>query len=213
MRLYLSSFRNGNRPDELHNLLAGKTRCALIANAIDHNPAEERSQKVHEEIERLESIGLDVTEIDLRNHFSDNSSLENELASFDLIWVRGGNTFILRRACKASGADSIFAQLLPEDRIVYGGYSAGIDLLVPNLHGVELVDDPNEVPDGYNPEIVWDSLNILPYWVAPHYKSDHPESEDIDKSVQYMIDNHMPFIALRDGEAIVIHGSSQKVVR
>lgn len=212
MRLYLSSFRNGNKPDELLTLLGGKTRCALIANAIDLDTAAERSQKTQEEVERLKSIGLEVTEIDLRDYFDDSNSLKSELESFDLVWVRGGNTFILRRACKASGADKVLAELLADDRIAYGGYSAGIDLLVPNLHGAELVDEPNSVPNGYDPEIIWDSLGILPYWVAPHYKSDHPESADIDKSVEYMIDHHMPFMALRDGEAIVINGSSQKVV-
>jgi dipeptidase E len=50
------------------------------------------------------------------------------------------------------------------------------------------------------------------YAIAPHYKSDHPESAAIDKSVEYLIDNHIPFIALRDGETIVVDGRVQKVV-
>ena len=41
--------------------------------------------------------------------------------------------------------------------------------------------------------------------VAPHYKSDHNESADIDKEVELMIDKKMLFIALRDWEAIIIN--------
>lgn len=193
-------------------MLPGK-KTALIANAIDFGDEAERRQKVNEEVERLESLGLTVTEIDLREYFNGRGNLETELAKYDLIWVRGGNVFVLRRACKQSGADTIIKEMLENDTVAYGGYSAGIDLLTPNLHGAELVDDPNIVPEGYDKEIVWDCLGILPYSVAPHYKSDHPESESVGKSVEYMINNHIPFIALRDGEAIVINGSSQEIVQ
>jgi dipeptidase E len=126
--------------------------------------------------------------------------------------MRGGNCFILRRALRQSGADEIILDLLSKDALVYAGYSAGIDMLIPSLHGAELVDEPNLIPEGYDKEVMWESLNLLPYAVAPHYKSDHPESADIDRSVEYMINNHIPFIALRDGEAIVIEGDKQKIV-
>jgi dipeptidase E len=96
--------------------------------------------------------------------------------------------------------------------VAYGGYSAGVDILQPHLHGIELVDDPDIVPVGYLPDIIWDCLGLLPYCVAPHYKSAHPESAGIDKTVDYYITHHVPFIALRDGEAIVINGPIEKIV-
>jgi dipeptidase E len=85
-------------------------------------------------------------------------------------------------------------------------------MLVPSLHGAVLVDEPDIVPEGYSPDVIWECLGLLPYAVAPHYKSDHPESVAIDKSVEYLIDHHIPFIALRDGEAIVINGTEHSVV-
>lgn len=45
---------------------------------------------------------------------------------------------------------------------------------------------------------------MLDYVIAPHYKSDHKESKDMDKVVEYMIDNKILFKALRDGEVIII---------
>lgn len=209
MRLYLSSFGNGNKPDELLRLLGDRRRTAAIHNAADLLNADERQNTVVDVTDQLESIGLEPTEIDLREYFGKSEELRAKLAQFDLLWVRGGNCFVLRRAFKMSGADRIVTDLLREDRIVFGGYSAGIDMLTPSLHGAELVDDVYAVPDGYEPEIIWDGLNLIPYAIAPHYKSDHPESADIDKSVEYLIDNHIPFIALRDGEAIVVDGDEQ----
>ncbi|MBC7708388.1 Type 1 glutamine amidotransferase-like domain-containing protein [Polaromonas sp.] len=210
--MYLSSYRLGNKPDELLKLLGSKKRTALIVNAIDSLEPQERKIRLLEEVERLKSIGLEPVEIDLRNYFGKTDELKAELLQFDLIWVRGGNVFILRRAFKQSGADTFFAKMLQTEQVVYGGYSAGICILQPHLRGIELVDQPDVIPNGYQAEVLWDCLGLLPYCVAPHYKSDHPESADIDKTVDYFVDNHIPFIALKDGQAILIDGSKQVVL-
>jgi dipeptidase E len=212
MRLYLSSFRNGNNPEALLGLLGNKRRTALIFNAQDWKSIDDRSSDLAQEIERLKSIGLEPQEIDLRNYFEKTDALREALSSFDLIWVRGGNVFVLRRAFKQSGADMLIPELLQQNDVVYGGYSAGVDIMQPHLHGIELVDDPNVVPPGYDKEIIWECLGLIPYCVAPHYKSDHPESAAVDKTVEYYINNHIPFIALHDGQAIVIDGEEQTVV-
>ena len=165
-----------------------------------------------QQADRLKTIGLDPSEVDLRQYFGKTNELKKTLLAYDLVWVRGGNVFVLRRAFKQSGADTVIKELLETDSIAYGGYSAGVDILQPHLHGIELVDPPDVVPEGYDPEIIWECLGLLPYCVAPHYKSDHPESADVDKTVSYYIENHVPFVALRDGQAIVINGSNQTFV-
>jgi dipeptidase E len=212
MRLYLSSFRIGNKPEELLRLLGDGRRTALMMNALDFLDPSTRAALTHQEMERLHSIGLDSTEIDLRHYFGRTAELREALGQFDLVWVHGGNCFVLRRAFRHSGMDKVANELLASDALVYGGYSAGIDMLTPSLHGAELVDDPTIVPAGYDSPIIWECLGLVPYAIAPHYKSDHPESAAVDKSVEFFIDNHIPFIALRDGEAIVVDGASQQVV-
>lgn len=212
MRLYLSSFRNGNKPEELLKLLGSSHKTGVIFNAVDFKSGAARLADYAAEAERLKSIGLEPTEIDLRHYFKNSQKLRETLSAYDLIWVRGGNAFILRRAFKQSGADTIIKDLLTDDAITYGGYSAGVDILQPHLHGIELVDPPNVVPEGYDAEVIWECLGLLPYCVAPHYRSDHPESAYVDKTVTYYIENHIPFIALHDGEAIVVKGTNQSVV-
>jgi dipeptidase E len=163
----------------------------------------------------LEALGFRATELDLRRYFV-NRDRERDLgallAACGLVWVRGGNSFVLRRAMKASGFDRVIRGLLEEDAIVYGGFSAAIAVLTPSLHGVDLVDDPNLVPVGYDPAIVWEGLGLLSYAVAPHYKSEHPESAAMESVVQYYVDRRVPFRVLRDGEVIVVQGGREEVV-
>jgi len=214
MRLFLSSYRIGNRPDELLRLLHGGRRTAVISNAIDLGLSEpERLQaSIVEEAARLASIGLHPEPFELREYFGDAAALREALISFDLVWVRGGNTFVLRRAMRLSGFDEIIAELLDRDELVYGGYSAGVCVLAPTLEGLETCDEPDPVPPGYPQEVIWEGLGVLPYAVVPHYRSDHPESAMMDDTVAYYTDHHIPFLALRDGEAIVVDEGGTRIV-
>lgn len=212
MRLYLSSFRLGDRPDEMLRMVGGGTRAAIIANAVDDRSGADRMAAAEREVQDLAGLGLAPEEVDLRDYFGCGARLRRRLAEYDLLWVRGGNPFILRRALSQSGGDAVLEELLATDALVYAGYSAGVAILCPSLHGIELVDPPDEVPDGYDSEVIWSGFGVLPYMVLPHYRSDHPESEDIERSVAQMIDRHVLFIALRDGEAIVRDGEYETVV-
>ncbi len=59
------------------------------------------------------------------------------------------------------------------------------------------------IPEGYDQAIIWDGLVLVPYSIAPHYRSDHPETELMEKAVDYFIENKMLFKALHDGEVII----------
>ncbi|RFU86632.1 hypothetical protein DY218_11220 [Streptomyces triticagri] len=214
MRLYLSSFRIGSRPDELLRLLGEGRRTALIINADDYKGPEGRAASLQREVDELKGIGLDPFEVDLRQYFGRQDELAEVLSGVDAIYVRGGSTFILRRAFERSGADQIISQLLADDAVVYAGYSAGPCMLGPTLRGIDgEVDNPNLVPEGYEETTLsWDCMGVLPYVIASHYKSDHPESAEVDKSVEYFISHHIPFIAISDGQAIVVEGDVRTVV-
>ncbi len=215
MRLYLSSFRIGNQPQRLIDLVGENRKAAIVFNACDFIERAERTSRLQLELSTLQEIGFETFELDLAEYFgSENgqTTIADLLADCGLVWVRGGNSFTLRRAMRSSGFDSIITTMLEHDAIVYGGYSAGVAMLGPSLQGIELIDDPNTVPPGYTPDIIWESLGVLPYAVAPHYRSNHPESPAIEALVQYYIDNHIPFIALRDGEAIVVDGKTMEIL-
>ena len=212
MRLYLSSFRLGNQPDALLGLLGRGRRVAVVANADDSKDPTGRVASAQREQQDLRSLGLNSDELDLRQYFGRTEALARRLAEIDLLWVRGGNAFVLRRALRQSGADELLVELLAADALVYAGYSAGPAVLAPTLRGLHLVDDPHEIPDGYDRPVIWDGLGVLPYSFLPHYRSQHPESAAIETSVAYLIEHHLPFVALGDGEAIVRDGAGDRVV-
>jgi dipeptidase E len=47
-------------------------------------------------------------------------------------------------------------------------------------------------------------LGFVDYSIAPHYRSNHPESAMVEEEVKYLIENKMPYKTLRDGEVIII---------
>lgn len=213
MKLHLSSSRISDHAEQLLELLRGGTRAALIPNAADDHPsASERAASIRRDMEELRSLGVSPVELDLRHYFGRADELAIVLEGIDLVFVRGGNTFVLRRAFEQSGADAILKDLIEQDALVYGGYSAGVCILAPSLEGIHLVDDPAVVPQGYSAPVNRNGLGILPYQVVPHYRSGHPESSAMDRVVEYYIGVHWPFIALRDGETIVIDGDRQTVL-
>ncbi|MCF3120528.1 Type 1 glutamine amidotransferase-like domain-containing protein [Streptomyces arenae] len=198
----------------MRKLLKGRTRTALVMNAYDFHDAETRAASTERESAELRSVGLDPAELDLRDHFNSASTLRKALEDVDLVYVRGGNSFVLRRALRHSGADELLQELVAADSLVFGGYSAAAVVAGTTLRGVDgHVDDPDYVPAGYpaGPPL-WDGLGWLPYAVAPHFRSDHPESAEIEKTVRRHIDHHEPFVALRDGQAIVVDGAETRVV-
>ncbi len=206
MKFYLSSYKLGNEITKLKELIPAENRkTAYISNALDFSDDLERRKKSEQsDIGQLEEVGLDIEIVDLRKYFNKQSELEKKLAAFGVIWVRGGNLFVLRQAMKLSGFDSILKNLVKKGNILYGGYSAGVCILAATLEGMNLVDDPTAKPYGDQSEVIWDGLGILNYSVIPHYKSDHPESENAEKAVEYMKENKIPFKTLKDGEVIII---------
>ncbi len=203
MKLFLSSFRLGNDPHKLSSLFSINKKIAVIVNAVDHATAEERNERVVYEMNALQSIGLEPTELDLRKYFLDNHGLINQLSHFGGVWLRGGNSFVLRKAMAYSGFDAYLQNMKTDPDFVYAGYSAGVCVCGPTLHGVELCDDPQALPENYQPEIIWEGLGFIPYAIAPHYRSNHPETEKIEQVVNYYQQNNIPYVPLADGEFIV----------
>jgi dipeptidase E len=204
MRLYLSSYRLEYNEDDLGCLVSGQKRIGVIRNALDFSNEHERLREGRErEFLELRKLGLFPEEIDLREYFDAPEDLGGAVGKFDALWVVGGNTFVLRRAFQQSGLDAILLEKVRDEQFVYAGYSAGICVVSPTLRGIDLVDDPEVIPEGYSNQIIWDGLGLVPFSFAPHYRSDHPESELVEKSVEFFIENKIPFIALHDGDVYV----------
>jgi len=213
MRLYLSSFKIGKYPERLVNLIGERKNVAIVLNALDYKE-ESRKKFLLSETEMFSKLGFKVTELDLRKYFcKKKEELENILRFQGLVWVTGGNTFLLRRAMKQSGFDEVITKILKEDTIVYGGFSAGCVVLHKNLRGLEITDDPFILAEGYDSEIEWSGLGLLEFAIVVHYNSDHSESRESDKEIEFYKKNNILFEPLRDGEVIVVDGVKEEILK
>lgn len=213
MRLYLSSYKFGNYTEELVKLSSDNKKVGVIMNAVDWGDPKRVITSLKDQMDILKSLGFDPEQIDLRKYFGKSEDLKKHLANFGLVWVYGGNTFVLKRAYEQSGFDEIIKDMLLRDEIVYAGFSAGIVILSKSLKGLEIVDDPTIVPEKYKKNFSWDGLGILDYHIAVHYKSNHPESTDIEKEIEYCKKNNIPYQTLRDGEVIIVNNRETKFFR
>lgn len=205
MKLYLSSFRLGDNPQRLSQLFSHNKTIAVISNAKDAFEKEVLQQRTAQEIHDVTSLGLFPEVLDLKEYFGKKEELIQKLNTFDGVWVVGGNTFTLRVAMAESGFDKWVLSKTTDRDFVYAGYSAGICVLSPTLKGLDIVDNPNEPQKLYGKETMWEGLWIVDYSFAPHYRSDHPESSLVEKEVEYMIQQKMPYKTLHDGEVLITH--------
>ncbi len=101
----------------------------------------------------------------------------------------------------------MLTDLLARDARVYGGYSAGGCVLAPSLRGLELCDEPDDVPATYGVPARFDGLGLLDRPFVPHLDSpDHPETELVAKVAARYRAEGVEFHALRDGQVLVVDG-------
>lgn len=190
----------------LMNALPAGSAVAVVSNAVDFIPLDDRvayARNVFDPVEHFRSFGLEAFDLDLRKYFGRSRELEVEVAKVQLIWANGGNAFMLRRAMAQSGLDRILRERVTAGTLIYGGWSAGSVVAGPTLQGIEMMDDPHVLVDGYVPEPVWEGLGLVDFSIVPHFQSDHPEAEAAARTVAWMTERGLPFRALRDGEAVV----------
>jgi dipeptidase E len=207
MKLYLSSYNFGNEKDKIVGLMPKMNKkIGYIPNAMDFSGVDKKKlrQGINDHFTEFRNLGIKPQILDLRKYFEKKSELQKKLDELGGVWVRGGNTFVLRQAMKLSGFDKLIHRLKKRTDFLYGGYSAGICILAPSLESLQIVDDPTELPYKQQRKVIMEGLGILDYMILPHYKSDHPESAEINKEVAYCKRNKIPFKTLRDGEVIII---------
>ncbi|MDZ4371019.1 MAG: Type 1 glutamine amidotransferase-like domain-containing protein [Phenylobacterium sp.] len=206
MKLYLASWRTGDSFRELVRMAGPQGRVGVITNAVDFIPADEREayrRKVHDPIAEFRAHGLEAYDLDLRAYFRRPEALLAELERTTLVWATGGNAFLLRRAMRQSGFDALAPGLIWAGRLAYGGWSAGACVAGPSLRGLELMDDPAVLAEGYAAPPVWEGLGLVDAALVPHYRSNHPEA---DAAAAWMTANRIPHRTLRDGDVLIQNG-------
>lgn len=191
----------------LHGLVTAGSNIAIIANAGDYrDDPSRRKEWVSQQSQEFASLGYEAEELDLRDYFSPNDQrLREKLSSYAMVWLTGGNVFLLRKAMKQSGFDKIITQMVRSNEIVYGGFSAGACVAAPTLHGIDKCDDPNITAKQYDSGVIWEGLGFIPYSIVPHFESNHPESHLMTDVIAELEKESLPYRTLHDGEVIIVN--------
>lgn len=203
MKLYLSSYKLGNRTEELRKWITKyNNKICLIPNATDAYPeTHEKQVSIHSDIQELEDLGFDVTLLSLKDYFGKEKELFKKLKEVNAFYVIGGNVFTLRQAMYLSGFDMFINSIKKASNYLYVAYSAGICVLANDLHGLDVCDDP--YINAYNINTIWNGLGFFDYLFLPHYKSQHKETTRIDDCVEHCKIKHIKYKTLKDGEVII----------
>jgi hypothetical protein len=107
VRLYLSSYRVGDRADALRAPVTG-ARAGIVLNALGAVGAvgavgATRDRSLPRETDDLERLGYRCEELDLGGYADDMVGLTQRLQELDTVWVVGGNAFVLARAMARTG--------------------------------------------------------------------------------------------------------------
>ncbi len=183
-----------------------KLKIGYIPNARDFTGADpiRKAKRNDNDMQMLRELGLEVELLDLQEYFGKVVELKDKVAALGAIFISGGNVFVLRQAMKLSGLDAILIELRNSGQdFLYAGYSAAGCVLSPKLDAYQLVD-PLDAPYKEQQEIIMEGLGFIDFAFVPHWKSDHAESADIDKVVEYCEGNNIPFRGVRDGEVLVL---------
>jgi|SRR3989344_905183 len=204
MKYYLSSYEIGNETEKLKKLVP-KGKIGYIPNARDFTGAdpERRAKRNEKDMGSLRELGLEVEMLNLRDYFGKRDALKKKLEELGAIFISGGNVFVLRQAMKLSALDEILKELRDDSEFLYAGYSAAGCVLAPNLRAYEIVDKV-DMPYDEQKEVIWNGLGFVDYALMPHWNSDHPESADIEKEIEYCEQNNIPYKAIRDGEVVIL---------
>ncbi len=188
MRVYLSSYRLGRQAAVLHRRGGS---ALIVMNALDE--FDQRLSSWNRETNDLAELGYSSEELDLRDYWGvDAAALPPTLSRADLVWVVGGNSFVLARAAAQAGlADALAAN----QRLTYAGYSAGACLASIDLLGIDLMDDAETLPPGYWPEMASKTLGLTDTRVIPH-----SGTADARAAATSLRERQLSFIELRDGD-------------
>ena len=158
MKLYLSSYKLGNKKEELKKWIKEhNNKICLIPNSRDVYPENERKKLgIQADVQELTELGFNVTVISLKDYFDKKEQLIDRLREFNAFYVIGGNTFALRQAMYLSGFDEYLKTIKNDRNYLYVGYSAGICVLAKDLHGLVVCDNPTISP--YGIDTMWNGL-------------------------------------------------------
>lgn len=142
----------------------------------------------------LATFGFDVRILDLADAGAD---IHSSVAGTDLLFLAGGNTFVLLDHLRRTGFDVIAADLV-RNGVLYVGSSAGTLVAGPEISPAALVDSPDAAP-GLRSTL---GMALVDHIVMPH--ADNAEYRDSVARIVAEYSGPHPMITLNDDQAAYV---------
>jgi len=147
--------------------------------------------------------GYDFQAIDIEE--KDKQQIEDLLKDKNMVWVEGGNTFYLLKACRESGFDKVIINLIKNNKIIYVGTSAGSYIACPTIE-VSTWKKPGEEKKRFGVTDL-SALNLVPFLIKAHFKEpDRELIQEKSKVTKYSVK------IIKDGQAILVMDNDIKLV-
>ncbi|OGH12358.1 MAG: hypothetical protein A2857_01330 [Candidatus Levybacteria bacterium RIFCSPHIGHO2_01_FULL_36_15] len=174
-----------------------KIKLCFIPTAAD---PEKNKSYVGKDIKTIKKMGMNISEIDLKNKNED--SLLSDLSRCDVIYIEGGNTFYLLDHVRKSGFDKIIKQLLDNEKI-YVGVSAGSIIAGVNIELAGWKHFDRNIVELKDLK----GLSLVPFVPFVHYEEKYNKLlNDKVKEIDYSL------YALNDKQAVLCVGDKYEIV-
>ena len=156
----------------------------------------ELNEKTFRGLARLESVNTELMT---------QKEIEGILRRAALVYIPGGNTFLLNHRLHISGVMPYLRKKI-QSGLPFVGFSAGTILCGPNILTSK---DMNTVETPH-----FNGLNLVPFNFFPHYADDgYGQSMDDDWLADYHFFHDNPVILLSDGAYLRVDGKKVTLVR
>lgn len=152
--------------------------------------------------QQLRDQGItNIEDIDLREYSQEK--LEKVIESKDIIYVNGGNTFLLLDGVRKSGFKSVVKKFLDEGKL-YIGVSAGSIICTPSIENASWEPEPDENIVGMT---YFTGMSLVDFLIAPHVEDIYLEM--IQKSAEKV---SYPTTLLTDEQAVLVQDGKTEVI-
>ncbi len=179
-----------------------------VAIVVNASSTEKKKHKKAKKIKvEFDEIGFDSTKMELFDLMKTNPQ---QLLKFDVVYILGGNPFLLLDEVNKSDARPVFKDLIDQGKTLMG-YSAGALLLGPDMSLMNHVDTLL----GFN-EIGLKELSCIglyDFHIFPHYTDFTNQVPELRAKIEeYESESDLPVYKLNDNQAIVYQNGIIKMI-
>lgn len=205
-------------------LSAGLTTDTLISaflNTLDRDPmmysvavvvnASTTNKKKYKKTKKIKTqfseMGFDSTIVE---QFDLMHRKHEELSAFDIIYILGGNPFLLLDELNKSGFRSVLKELVNQDKILMG-YSAGSLLLGPDMMLMDRADSLLGFNDIGLKELT--CLGLYDFYIFPHYADFTSQAPELIPIInEFEAETEYPLYRIKDNQGIIFHNGKVQII-